>query len=134
MKFLKIAILLAIIVVVALSFQGVQPFADVKNNVVAWFDDTVSSNSLDSNKPNGTYTQTLLGYEVTITFSGNTFTIIDSIYGKRVYTYELGIDATTGEYNSITLTDPATGKTGQHSFKYLKDVNGVRYNGATYYK
>lgn len=134
MKYFRIISLIIVIGVIILSFNGVRPFSDVKNNVVAWFNENISSIDLSSDKPSGTYYQTILGYEMTLTFSGNKVTFFDSINGQRVYIYELHKDATTGEYNSISLTDPATGKTTERSFKYLKEVNGVRYNGTDYYK
>jgi hypothetical protein len=71
-------------------------------------------------KPSGVYSASIMGYEQTLTFSGNTLDIYDQLDGRKTYTY-----AISNNDSEISMTDIVSHVTTVKPFQYLKPYECV---------
>jgi hypothetical protein len=131
---------------IAAAYSGIQPFATYKDVVqerLAIFDDIPLSAPTDSyprtRRFSGTYSTTVpvLGSEQTLTFKGDTLTVVDDFAGTFVYRYTVTMQSESEGMMDLEDTDSA--QVTHVPVHYIRDADclvlyaqGRDKEGATY--
>ena len=131
---------------IAAAYSGIQPFATYKDVVqerLATFDDIPLSAPTDAyprtRRFSGTYSTTVpvLGSEQTLTFKGDTLTVVDDFAGTFVYRYTVTMQSESEGMMDLEDTDSA--QVTHVPVHYIRDADclvlyaqGRDKEGATY--